>query len=144
MIIRVKEKSVCDSCSKNRGRIKSAVRVFPPLWQVLRRPIEYSIQLHRVLCRPSRCLRKLRKYPVGRESISAVVASTLSPVGVLHPIASGILSAVSVFHPEASSTLSPVGVLHPIAANILSAVVMLAQKEEVPCRPSECFLDLKK
>ena len=62
-----------------------------------------------------------RKNQVGRESISAVVASTLTADIVFHPVASGILSAVRVFHPVASGTLS--------------AVTMLAQIVEVLCRP---------
>ena len=37
------------------------------------------------------------KYSVGRESIFAVVAHTLSPVRVFHLIASGTLSAIRVF-----------------------------------------------
>ena len=79
----------------------SAVRVLHPSWQVFWRPSEYSILSHielcrpllysilrhGVLCRPSRCLRKLRKYSVGRESISADVDDTLSAVGVFHPAA---------------------------------------------------------
>ena len=62
-----------------------------------------------------------RKNQVGRESISAVVASTPTADRVFHPVASGILSAVRVFHPVASGTLS--------------AVKMLAQIAEVLCRP---------
>ena len=68
-----------------------------------------------------RVLKKSRKNQVGRESISAVVASTLTADRVFHPVASGTLSAVSVFHPTASGTLS--------------AVTMLAQIAEVLCRP---------
>ena len=83
-----------------------------------------------ILCRPSRFLRRLRKYSVGRESISAVVYCTLSAVVVFHPVVSRTLSAVIVFH--------------PIVSRILSAVTILAQTEEVLCRPSECFLDLKR
>ena len=85
---------------------------------------------HCVLCRPSQYLRKLRKYSVGRESISAVVFGTLTAVRVLRPVVSGTLSAVVVFHPVASHTLS--------------AVTILARNEEAFCRPSECFLDLRK
>ena len=65
------------------------------------------------------------KYSVGRESIFAVVAHTLSPVRVFHLIASRTLSAVRVFHPVASRTLS--------------AVTIFAQIAEVLCRLSEYF-----
>ena len=65
------------------------------------------------------------KYSVGRESIFAVVAHTLSSVRVFHPIVSGTLSAVRVFHPVASHTLS--------------AVTIFAQIAEVLCRLSEYF-----
>jgi hypothetical protein len=61
-----------------------------------------------------------RKNQVGRESISAVVASTLTADKVFYPVAFDILSAVSVFH--------------PVASGILSAVTMLAQIAEVRCR----------
>ena len=90
----------------------SAVRVLSPSWQVICRPWEYPIPWHQVLCRPWRCLHKLRKYSIGRDGISAVVASTLSPVRVIHPAASGTLSAVRVLFLFA----------------------------EVFCRPLECFL----
>ena len=80
-------------------------------------------------------LLKWRKYSVGRESASAVVASTLTADRVFYPVASGILSAVRVFHPIAASILSAVVVLLPVAANILSAVTILAQTAEVLCRP---------
>ena len=62
-----------------------------------------------------------RKNQVGRESVSAIVASTLTADRVFHPVVSGILSADRVFHPAASGTLS--------------AVTMLAQIAEILCRP---------
>ena len=75
----------------------------------------------RVKRKKIRVLKKSRKNQVGRQSISAVVASTLTADRVFHPVVSGIPSAVSVSHPVASDTLS--------------AVTMLAQIVEVLCRP---------
>ncbi|MBO6056347.1 MAG: hypothetical protein J6P84_05210 [Alphaproteobacteria bacterium] len=80
-----------------------------------------------ILCRPSRCLRRWKKYSVGRESISAVVSSTLTAVRVLHLVASGTLSAVGVLRLAASHTLSAVVVPHLVASHTLSAVGVFPQ-----------------
>ncbi len=135
----------------------SAERVLVPLWevfcrpflysilkeQVFSRPWEYSILQHHVLCRASRYLRELRKYSISRESISAVVFSTLSAVRVLHHVVSETVSAVEVLRLAASRTLSAVRVFHPAASRTLSAVMVLAQNEEAFCRLTECSLQLR-
>ena len=89
-----------DACA-NCGSTLSAVGMFPQLQLVLCRPLEYSIQQHLVLCRPSECFRSCSQYfvgrqstpsnsilySVGRRSISTVVASPMSAVRVLRPVA---------------------------------------------------------
>ena len=76
-----------------------------------------------------------RQNQVGRESISAVVASTLTADRVFHPVASGFLSAVRVFHPVASGTLSGVVVFHLIATGTMSGVTIFAENSEILYQP---------
>ena len=105
----------------NASGTLSAVVVLHPAASRTLSAITVFAQIAEELCRPSQYLRKLRRYSVGRESISAIVPSTLSAVGVLHL--------------AASRTLSAAVVLHPVASGTLSAVTILAQNEEAFCRP---------
>ena len=114
----------------------TAVRVLATMEEVLSRPSEYPRRIFLIGQSEN-----LLRYSDGRESASSLVASILTAVGVFYSNASGTLTAVIVLHPAASCTLSAIKVFHPIASSTLSAVTILAQKEEAPCRPLECFLD---
>ena len=92
--------------------IVSAVRVLSPIAEAFCRPSEYFI--------------RLRKHPIGRESTPSDRSKHRVGRWSISAVVAGTLSAIRVHHPAASGTLSAVRVLFLFA--------------EVFCRPLECFL----
>ena len=118
--------------------IVSAVRVLSPIAEAFCRPSKYSI--------------RLRKHSVGRGSTSSDCGSILPAVRVLHPIAEAFCrpweysirlkhASCRPFEYFRSCSRYSVGRESSFSfrGSILSAVTMLSQKEEVLCRPWECF-----
>ena len=114
------------SVISNRGSILSAVGVLHPIGASILSAVRVLQPIAEAFCRPSEYFIRLRKHPIGRES---------TPFnGSKHSVGRWSISAV------VAGTLSGVGVLHPAASGTLSAVRVLFLFAEVFCRPLECFL----
>ena len=114
------------SVISNRGSILSAVGVLHPIGASILSAERVLQPIAEAFCRPSEYFIRLRKHPIGRES---------TPFnGSKHSVGRWSISAV------VAGTLSAIRVHHPAASGTLSAVRVLFLFAEVFCRPLECFL----
>ena len=114
------------SVISNRGSILSAVEVLHPIEAGILSAVRVLQPIAEAFCRPSEYFIRLRKHPIGRES---------TPFnGSKHSVGRWSISAV------VAGTLSAIRVHHPAASGTLSAVRVLFLFAEVFCRPLECFL----
>ena len=114
------------SVISNRGSILSAVGVLHPIEAGILSAVRVLHPIAEAFCRPSEYFIRLRKHPIGRESTPSDRSKHRVGRESISAVVAGTLSAIRVHHPAASGTLSAVRVLFLFA--------------EVFCRPLECFL----
>ena len=114
------------SVISNRGSILSAVGVLHPIGASILSAVRVLQPIAEAFCRPSEYFIRLRKHPIGRESTPSDRSKHSVGRWSISAVVAGTLSAIRVHHPAASGTLSAVRVLFLFA--------------EVFCRPLECFL----
>ncbi len=114
------------SVISNRGSILSAERVLHPIGAGILSAVRVLQPIAEAFCRTSEYFIRLRKHSVGRRSTSSDRSKHRVCRESISAVVAGTLSAIRVHHPAASGTLSAVRVLFLFA--------------EVFCRPLECFL----
>ena len=114
------------SVISNRGSILSAVGVLHPIEAGILSAEGVLQPIAEAFCRPSEYFIRLRKHPIGRESTPSDRSEHRVGRESISAVVAGTLSAIRVHHPAASGTLLAVRVLFLFA--------------EVFCRPLECFL----